>query len=110
MLPLLVRIRFQVLFHSPLRGSFRLSLTVLVSQEYLALEDGPPVFSQDITCPDLLVACSVPLPGFRVRGYHPLSPDFPDRSTNPKAITCRLFPGRSPLLGESRLISFPTGT
>lgn len=29
-LPLLVRIRFQGLFHSPLRGSFRLSLTVLV--------------------------------------------------------------------------------
>lgn len=27
---LLVRRRFQVLFHSPLRGSFRLSLTVLV--------------------------------------------------------------------------------
>ena len=27
---LLVRTRFQVLFHSPLRGSFRLSLTVLV--------------------------------------------------------------------------------
>ena len=30
MLPLLVRTRFQVLFHSPHRGSFRLSLTVLV--------------------------------------------------------------------------------
>src|SRR5699024_2140352 len=29
-LPLLVRTRFQVLFHSPHRGSFRLSLTVLV--------------------------------------------------------------------------------
>ena len=29
-LPLLVRTRFQDLFHSPLRGSFRLSLTVLV--------------------------------------------------------------------------------
>ena len=29
-LRLLVRTRFQVLFHSPLRGSFRLSLTVLV--------------------------------------------------------------------------------
>ena len=29
-LPLLVRTRFQVLFHSPNRGSFRLSLTVLV--------------------------------------------------------------------------------
>jgi hypothetical protein len=25
-----------------------------VSQEYLALEDGPPVFSQDTSCPDLL--------------------------------------------------------
>lgn len=30
LLPLLVRTRFQGLFHSPLRGSFRLSLTVLV--------------------------------------------------------------------------------
>ena len=26
-----------------------------VSQEYLALEDGPPIFSQDFSCPDLLV-------------------------------------------------------
>jgi hypothetical protein len=25
-----------------------------VSREYLALEDGPPIFSQDTTCPDLL--------------------------------------------------------
>ena len=25
-----------------------------VSQEYLALEDGPPMFRQDITCPVLL--------------------------------------------------------
>ena len=81
-----------------------------VSQEYLALEDGPPIFRQDITCPVLLVARLVPRGSFRVRGYHPLSPDFPDRSTNFHAITCRLFPGRSPLLGESRLISFPGGT
>ncbi|CAN0047594.1 unnamed protein product [Phaeothamnion confervicola] len=29
-LPLLVGIRFQVLFHSPHRGAFHLSLTVLV--------------------------------------------------------------------------------
>ena len=27
-----------------------------VSWEYLALEDGPPIFSQDNTCPDLLFA------------------------------------------------------
>ena len=81
-----------------------------VSQEYLALEDGPPIFSQDNTCPDLLVASLVPNSRFRVRGYHPLSPDFPDRSTNANNITCRLFPVRSPLLGESQLISFPLGT
>ena len=68
------------------------------------------MFSQDITCPDLLVARSVPQISFRVRGYHPLSPDFPDRSTNAQAITCRLIPGRSPLLGESQLISLPKGT
>ena len=80
-----------------------------VSQEYLALEDGPPIFRQDITCPVLLVASSVPLLCFRVRGYHPLSPDFPDRSTiTPSSLG--LLPGRSPLLWESQLISFPPGT
>ncbi len=26
-----------------------------VGREYLALEDGPPIFNQDITCPDLLI-------------------------------------------------------
>ncbi len=46
---LLVRTRFQVLFHSPRRGSFRLSLTVLVHYR-----DGPPIFRQDTTCPALL--------------------------------------------------------
>ena len=68
------------------------------------------MFSQDNTCPDLLFASLVPQMSFRVRGYHPLLPDFPDRSTNFSAITCRLIPGRSPLLGESQLISFPKGT
>jgi hypothetical protein len=50
-----------------------------VSKEYLALEDGPPLFSQRFTCADLLVFTTT---GFRVRGYHPVSPDFPDCSTN----------------------------
>ena len=31
-----------------------------VNQEYLALEDGPPIFKQDITCPALLVVSLVP--------------------------------------------------
>src|SRR6185312_176818 len=48
---------------------------------------------------------------FRVRGYHPLWPDFPDRSTNTHPITTTgLVPVRSPLLRESRLISFPPVT
>ena len=81
-----------------------------VDHEYLALEDGPPIFRQDYTCPALLVARSVPRIGFRIRGYHPLWPDFPDRSPNRSAKSCRLFPFRSPLLWESRLISFPRAT
>ena len=48
---------------------------------------------------------------FRVRGYHPLWPDFPDCSTNTRRFTLTgLFPVRSPLLRESRLISFPPVT
>ena len=48
---------------------------------------------------------------FRVRGYHPLWPDFPDRSTNTHPITTTgLVPFRSPLLRESRLISIPPVT
>jgi hypothetical protein len=81
-----------------------------VDYEYLALEDGPPIFRQDSTCPALLIATLVPHLSFRVRGYHPLWPAFPDRSTNSDAKSCRLVPFRSPLLWESRLISFPLAT
>ena len=81
-----------------------------VDNEYLALEDGPPIFRQDFTCPALLVSSSVPHTGFRVRGYHPLRPAFPDRFANARAKTRRLVPFRSPLLWESRLISVPLVT
>ena len=74
---------------------------------------------------------------FRLRDYHPLWSAFPDRSArsrvsdfpaglwprparscNPRPATPTglaqtgfgLFPVRSPLLGESRLLSFPPGT
>ena len=48
---------------------------------------------------------------FRVRGYHPLWPDFPDCSASTHRITTTgLVPVRSPLLRESRLISFPPAT
>src|SRR5712675_1105809 len=48
---------------------------------------------------------------FRLQGYHLLWPDFPDCSTRPHRITTTgLFPFRSPLLRESRLISIPPVT
>ena len=60
--------------------------------------------------------------GFRLRGFHPLWPDFPDRSPilstptsrsrNPgrQAFRFRLLRFRSPLLTQSRLLSSPSGT
>src|ERR1035437_5582820 len=51
-----------------------------VSQEYLALRDGPRSFTQDFSCPALL---RIPL-GVCVgtcTGLSPILPDFPARST-----------------------------
>ena len=64
------------------------------------------------------------LTSLHIRGSHPLWPDFPDRSVrDPSAVAWSyypdaalpqrrfgLFPGRSPLLGESLLFSLPRGT
>ncbi len=44
-----------------------------------------------------------------IRGYHPLWPDFPDRSVSFR-LTTGLFRVRSPLLAESLLMSVPPGT
>ena len=88
--------------------------------------------------PRYLGAVSTKTHPFRVRGSHPLWPHFPVRSAKhaffqtsraalhrpqnspatPALQQCkpltqhrfRLFPVRSPLLGESRLFSFPPGT
>ena len=81
-----------------------------VNDEYLALEDGPPIFRQDFSCPALLVVNLVPHVCFRIQGYHLLWPGFPSRFANSRAITRRLFRFRSPLLSESRLISVPPPT
>ena len=98
-------------YFTPLPGFFSPfphgTSSLSVDYEYLALEDGPPIFRQDITCPALLIARLVPQVSFRVRGYHPLWQDFPDLSTKKLAKTHWLLQFRSPLLSESRLISFP---
>ena len=81
-----------------------------VDHEYLVLEDGPPIFRQDFTCPALLVRCLVPRTEFHLQGYHLLRLDFPFHSIIHYAKTSRLVRFRSPLLPESRLISFPRVT
>ncbi len=52
-----------------------------VSYEYLALADGPAGFTQDFTCPALL-RITLGDVSLRVRGFHPLRPDFPDGSAH----------------------------
>ena len=70
------------------------------------MEGGPPTFRQGFTCPALLKDPKKTLP---VRGYHPLWPAFPDRSGCFSQAT-GLVRVRSPLLTESRLMSFPPAT
>jgi hypothetical protein len=50
-----------------------------------------------------------PIDGLPVRGCHPLWPAFPDGSGSDRSAT-GLVRVRSPLLTESRLMSFPPGT
>ena len=59
---LLVSTRFQVLFHSPPGVLFTFPsryYSLSVTWSYLAFGDGPPVFRQDSSCPDVL---RIPLP------------------------------------------------
>ena len=102
------------IYFTPLPGFFSPfphgTSSLSVDYEYLALEDGPPIFRQDVTCPALLIVRLVPPPTFFIRGYHPLWPDFPFRSDIQTAKTRGLLRFRSPLLSESRLMSFPRAT
>ena len=67
------------------------------------MDDGPPIFNQDFTCPDLLVRMPSSTLLLRIRGFHPLSPTFPDCSTHNNAKSCQALP-RS--LAATRRISF----
>ena len=78
-----------------------------VGQEYLALEDGPPIFRQGFTCPALLIVHHYS--AFAYRAITVYGRSFQDRFAT-SIPTFGLLPVRSSLLGESRLISFPPGT
>lgn len=61
-----------------------------VSQECLALPDGPGGFIQDSTCPALLRIPLRPV-ALRVRGFHPLWPPFPECSTHANGTMSRSY-------------------
>ena len=86
------------------------------------MEGGPPSFPQDCSCPTVL---GIPLGAVRERlpGYHRLWRVVPDhfglascshvavpQPRESKLSRFGLVPVRSPLLGESRLLSLPPGT
>ena len=100
-----------------------------VASEYLALEDGPPSFPRDYTCPAVLGNCLQRDQRVSFTGLSPslvvlsrslqLRVDFvtprvaPETAPQPQPYYYDwfgLFPVRSPLLGESRLIYVPGGT
>ena len=100
-----------------------------VASEYLALEDGPPGFPRDSTCPSVLGNCFPEVPPVSPTGLSPslvvLSRNLllrtglvtswvtPEAAPQPQAYCYPWFgliPVRSPLLGESLLISLPGGT
>ena len=79
----------------------RLTCSLSVVEEYLALEGGPPIFNPGFPSPSLIHG----LTSFRLQGFHLLRPRIPTRS-----CFCWLIRFRSPLLTESRLLSFPVPT
>ena len=127
------------LFHSPSGVLFTFPsryLCTIGRQGYLALEGGPPSFPRDSTCPAVLTNVSRVRPlsptglspalavlsrflrlevGFvtlRSRWGFCCHAVQPPRGIGPQATKprrFRLFPFRSPLLRESRLLSFPQG-
>ena len=88
-----------------------------VTRSYLALEGGPPVFAPGFACPGLLMnrtrdrrarkglsPAAAKLSRMVTGAWGAIAPAYPDFHR------FGLLPLRSPLLGESRLISFPPGT
>ena len=115
-LSLLVSIQFQVLFHSPPGVLFTVPsryYSLSVTRSYLALRDGPRIFTQDFTCPALLwnpldgrsisVTGLLPYIAFLSRNLH-LSSDLSHWGPKPLAnffARFGLMQFRSPLLPQS---------
>ena len=120
----LVSARFQVLFHSPVRGTFHLSLTVLVRYRSHNIFSLTRWFWQIHTGFHMSRATqdTDQIKSTNIRDYHPLWCNFPDASvdiishyvcpttpTMPKQGWFGLVPFRSPLLRESLIVFFSSG-
>jgi len=80
-----VSVQFQVLFHSPRRGSFHLSLTVLLryrSSGVFSLGQWSAQLLTGLACPVILRIPSLSF-GFQLRDFHPLRLIFPNPSSSP---------------------------
>ena len=120
----LVSVRFQILFHSLVQGTFHLSLTVLVRYRSLNIFSLTRWFWQIHTGFHMSRATQDTdrhTPTY-IRGYHPILLTFPGDSadlcqiyvcpttpTLPKQDWFGLFPVRSPLLGESLIVFYSSG-
>ena len=108
-LRLLVGVRFQVSF-TPLVG-----VLFTFPSRYLCAIGRQGVFRLGGWSPHVRAGFHVPRPtrgpahAIRLRGCHPLRPGLPSGSAR-RAQATGLVPFRSPLLGESPLMSFPPGT
>ena len=124
-LPVLVNIGFQVLFHSPPGVLFTFPsryCPLSVTREYLALGDGPPCFPQSFTCSVVLWISRFRSSSFIYRAVTVYGRPFQTISIRLPSTQCAvlnpdlrrnrfgLFPVRSPLLRESLLFSSPSGT
>ena len=56
------------------------------------MDDGPPIFNQDFSCPSLLIRMLSSIISLRIRGYHPLAPTFPGYSTHHITKSCQALP------------------
>ena len=93
---------FQVLFHSPNRGAFHRSLTVLST---IGLTG---VFS--LAGWSRRIRAGFLVPRVTQDTTRPSLDSYTELSSSTVELSRSFFPGRSPLLGESLLFSLPAGT
>ena len=90
----LVSARFQVLLHSPVRGSFHLSLTVLVRYRSLRSIQPwrmvPPGSDRVSPAPPYSGYCYVRI-RFRIRDFHALRSSFPEGSSGKSESTSQSY-------------------